>query len=62
MADLLKRQEEPSELKKLRENFKLNQRKEGIRQAIWGKRNPIDPGGSIYRYNLSMFRRRKNSK
>ena len=62
MADLSKRQEEPAELKELRENFKLNQRKEKIRQVIWSKRNPTDPARSIYGYNLSMFRKRKKFK
>ena len=62
MADLSKRQEESAELKQLRENFKLNLRKEKIRQVLWSKRNPINPVSSIYGYNLSMYRRRKNFK
>ena len=62
MADLSKRQEEPAELKQIRENFKLNLRNERIRQVLWSKRNPINPASSIYGYNLSMYRRRKNFK
>ena len=62
MADLSKRQEEPAELKQIQENFRLNMRKERIRQVLWSKRNPIDLASSIYGYNLSMFRRRKKFK
>ena len=62
MADLSKKQEKPAELKQLRENFKLNLKKERIRQVLWSKRNPIDPARSIYGYNLSMYRRRKKLK
>ena len=62
MADLSKRQEEPAELKQIQENFRLNMRKERIRQVLWSKRNPIDLASSIYGYNLSMFRRRKRKK
>ena len=62
MADLSKRQEEPAELKQIQENFRLNMRKERIRQVLWSKRNPTDLASSIYGYNLSMFRRRKKFK
>ena len=29
---------------------------------IWIKRNPTNPGNNIYEYNLSMNKRRENSK